>query len=198
MKNLIYAAITMVLIFSACCNQKQSNMNPTFLELAEQRFSVRKYAPTPVEQDKIDKILRAAQVAPTARNNQPQRIYVLKSEEAIAKINQLSKSAYHAPVVFMVCYDVTEAWTNSLDNNTHSGEMDATIVGTHMMLEAAEQGLATCWVKNFNPKEVAEAFDIPSTQQVSFLIDCGYADENAKPAPMHSNKKEIIDFVKEL
>ncbi len=198
MKNLIYAAITMALTFSACCNQKQSNMNPTFLELAERRFSVRKYAQTPVEQEKIDKILRAAQVAPTAKNNQPQRIYVLKSEESIAKINQLSKSAYRAPVVFMVCYDVTGVWTNPLDNNAHSGETDAAIVGVHMMFEAAEQGLATCWVKNFNPKEVAEAFDIPSTQQVSFLIDCGYADKNAKPAPMHSNKKEISDFVKEL
>lgn len=77
----------------------------SFLDLAEVRFSVRKYAQTPVEQEKIDSILRAAQLAPTAKNLQPQHIYVLKSPEAIAKVNEVTSRAYKAPVVFVVCYD---------------------------------------------------------------------------------------------
>ena len=168
--------------------------NPTFLQLATDRFSVRYYAKTPVEQEKIDAILEAARVAPTAKNLQPFHIYVLKSAEAIAKINKLSRCAYEAPVVFIVCYDKSKAWVSPFDANDNSGVMDTSIVGTHMMLEATEQGLGSCWVKFFDPKEVAAAFGIPKNLTPSFLLDVGYPLKGAAPNKMHFEKREVKDF----
>ncbi len=176
-------------------NVKAEKANPTFLQLAKNRFSVRYYANTPVEQEKIDAILEAARVAPTAKNLQPFHIYVLKSQEALAKINKLSRCAYGAPVVFVVCYDRSKAWTSPFDGNDNSGVMDSSIVGTHMMLEAFEQGLGSCWVKFFNPKEVAAAFDIPGNLTPSFLLDVGYPQKGVAPSKMHSDKRDIKDFV---
>ena len=168
--------------------------NPTFLQLAKDRFSVRYYAKTPVEQEKIDAILEAARVAPTAKNLQPFQIYVLKSEEAIAKINKLSRCAYEAPVVFLVCYDRSKAWTSPFDATDSSGVMDTSIVGTHMMLEATAQGLGSCWVKFFNPQEVAAAFDIPDNLTPSFLLDVGYPLKGTAPNKMHFERRAVKDF----
>ena len=168
--------------------------NPAFLQLAKDRSSVRYYAKTPVEQEKIDAILEAARVAPTAKNLQPFHIYVLKSAEAIAKINKLSRCAYEAPVVFVVCYDKSKAWVSPFDANDNSGVMDASIVGTHMMLEATEQGLGSCWVKFFDPKEVAAAFDMPANLTPSFLLDVGYQQKGASPNKMHFERREVKDF----
>ena len=165
--------------------------NSTFLQLAKDRFSVRYYAKTPVEQEKIDAILEAARVAPTAKNLQPFHIYVLKSKEALAKINALSRCAYNAPVVFIVCYDKSKAWTNPFDANDNSGVMDSSIVGTHMMLEASEQGLGSCWVKFFDPREVSAAFDIPANLTPSFLLDVGYPQKGTAPTKMHFEKRDI-------
>lgn len=168
--------------------------NPTFLQLAKDRFSVRYYAKTPVEQEKIDAILEAARVAPTAKNLQPFQIYVLKSEEAIAKINKLSRCAYEAPVVFLVCYDRSKAWVSPFDATDRSGVMDTSIVGTHMMLEATAQGLGSCWVKFFNPQEVAAAFDIPDNLTPSFLLDVGYPLKGTAPNKMHFERRDVKDF----
>ena len=197
-KTLTLAAA--VLLMAACGTKRQETMNTTendrtFLDLAEARYSVRKYARTPVEQEKIDAILRAAQLAPTAKNLQPQYIYVLNTPEAIAKVNEVTSRAYKAPVVFVVCYDRNAAWQNPLNNNHSTGEMDVTIVGTHMMLEAAEQGLGSCWIEWFDPKVLAEAFDIPDNLQPAFLLDCGYPADGVQPSPMHFEKKEISQFV---
>lgn len=168
--------------------------NPAFLQLAKDRFSVRYYAKTPVEQEKIDAILEAARVAPTAKNLQPFQIYVLKSDEAIAKINKLSRCAYNAPVVFLVCYDRSKAWTSPFDATDSSGVMDTSIVGTHMMLEATAQGLGSCWVKFFDPKEVAAAFDIPGNLAPSFLLDVGYPQKGTAPNKMHFERRAVKDF----
>ena len=168
--------------------------NPAFLQLAKDRFSVRYYAKTPVEQEKIDAILESARVAPTAKNLQPFQIYVLKSEEAIAKINKLSRCAYGAPVVFLVCYDKSKAWTSPFDANDNSGVMDTSIVGTHMMLEATAQGLGSCWVKFFDPKEVAAAFDISGNLTPSFLLDVGYPQKGTAPNKMHFERRAVKDF----
>ncbi len=202
MKSLNIALAAVAALLASCGTPKGNNtqgpMNMSFLELAEARYSVRQYAKTPVEQEKIDCILEAAKLAPTAKNLQPQFIYVLKSAEAIAKVNEVSSCAYNAPVVFIVCYDKDTAWKNPLNGDRSSGEMDASIVGTHMMLEAASQGLGTCWVGWFDPAAVSKAFDIPDNLYPAFMLDCGYPADGSKPSPRHYASKEISDFVKEL
>ncbi|MBQ5531642.1 MAG: nitroreductase family protein [Kiritimatiellae bacterium] len=168
--------------------------NPSFLQLAKSRYSVRYYAKKPVEQEKIDAILEAARVAPTAKNLQPFKIYVLRSAEAISKINKLTRCAYGAPVVFLVCHDRSKAWTSPFDANDNSAVMDVSIVGTHMMLEATEQGLGSCWVKYFNPKKVSAAFGVPGNLEPSFILDAGYPLKGAAPNKMHFERRAVKDF----
>ena len=107
-----------------------------FLELAADRYSVRSYSDRPIEPEKMERILKAGQLAPTAVNFQPQKIYVLKSPEAIGKIRSLTRFAYDAPVVLLVCADKTKVWRSPSEHGYDTGEMDASIVCTHMMLEA--------------------------------------------------------------
>ena len=178
-------------IFAACAQKNDPKANG-FMDLARARFAVREDAQTPVEQAKIDSILEAGRLAPTAKNVQPQHIYVLQSPEAIAKINELTRCAYHAPVVFLVCYDTDLAWTKDGES---SGNMDCSIVGTHMMLEATELGLGTCWVKWFEPAEVAAAFDLPANHKPSFLMPCGYAAEGVQPSDHHFSRKPLSETV---
>lgn len=194
MRKLLFLALTAI-SFAACTNNpvQENKQNKSFMDLARERFAVREYAQTPIEQAKIDSILEAGRLAPTAKNIQPQHIYVLQSPEAIAKINELTRCAYHAPVVFLVCYDTELVWTK--EDGTNSGDMDCSIVGTHMMMEATELGLGTCWVKWFEPAEVAAAFELPANHKPSFLMPCGYAAEGAQPSPMHSDRKPLTETV---
>ncbi len=197
MRKLIILAIAATM-FAACSNQAKvqsdqvQSTKENFLDLARQRFAVREYAQTPVEQAKLDSILEAGRLAPTAKNVQPQHIYVLQSPDAIAKINELTRCAYGAPVVFLVCYDTDLVWSK---DGHDTGDMDCSIVGTHMMLEATELGLGTCWVKWFDPAEVAAAFELPANHKPAFLMPCGYASENAKPSDYHFSRKPLSETV---
>lgn len=132
-----------------------------FMELAADRYSVRSFSDKPVEQEKIDLILKAAQLAPTAVNFQPQMIYVLKSEAALGKINRLCRCIYGAPLVFLICSDERKTWKSQTEPGYSAGEMDCSIVCTHMMLEAWELGVGSVWVRLFDVNKVAKAFDLP-------------------------------------
>lgn len=166
----------------------------SFLELAEERFSVRKFQNKAVEQEKIDLILKAAQLAPTAVNYQPQMIYLLKSKEAVSKISKLAPT-YNAPLVFLICADENLTWKSKMEPGYSTGEMDASIVTTHMMLEAWELGVGSVWVRLFDSREVAEAFNLPNNIKPICLLPVGYAAEDCKPyAPWHYVYKPIEDF----
>lgn len=189
-------ALLTVLLATAFTNVKaQDNMDKSFINLATERYSVRSFTDQKVEQDKLDLILRAGQVAPTAVNKQPQKIYVLRSEEAIRKIKSVSPCIYGAPQVFLVCYDENICWKNNGNDGHSSGEMDATIVLTHMMLQAAELGIGTCWVCYFDMKKTAELFDLPDHIKPMALMPFGYPAKNSKPAAMHSKRRPIDETV---
>lgn len=106
-------------------------------------------------------ILKAAQLAPTAVNFQPQMIYVLKSEAALGKINRLCRCIYGAPLVFLICSDERKTWKSQTEPGYSAGKMDCSIVCTHMMLEAWELGVGSVWVRLFDVNKVAKAFDLP-------------------------------------
>ena len=171
----------------------------SFLDLAAERYSVRSYSSQPVEQEKIDRILKAAQLAPTAVNYQPQMIYVLKSDEALDKINRLCRCIYGAPLVFLICSDERRTWKSQTEPGYSTGEMDCSIVCTHMMLEAWEQGLGSVWVRLFDVKEVVKAFGLPSYIKPVCLLPVGYAAPDSKPyAPWHDVYRPTKEFTKEL
>ena len=169
-----------------------------FMELARERYSVRSFSDKQVEQDKLDKIIEAGMIAPTAKNLQPFRIYVMKSREAMEKMNALTRCIYGAPVALLICYNENEAWHSPFNEGYDAGEMDASIVLTHMMLEAWEQGIGSCWVGLFDHDEAAKAFDLPPEIRPAAIMPLGYAAEGSEPAAMHTASRSRSELVMEL
>lgn len=161
-----------------------------FMTLAKERYSVRKFSDKPVEKEKLDLIFRAAQVAPTACNLQPQRILVIESSEALKKLKSCTKCHFDAPMALLVCYDKDKSWKREYDNDD-SGQVDASIVTTQMMLQAAEIGLGTTWVAYFDPKAIREQFNLPTNYIPVALLPLGYPDEDSKPNSLHEKRDEI-------
>ena len=169
-----------------------------FQELAKARYSVRSFQDKPIEKEHMDLILEAGRVAPTACNFQPQKIYVAKSAEARAKLASVCRCTFDAPVILVVCYDRTRGWKNKLMPGYESGETDAAIVCTHMMLQAFELGIGSCWVGYFNADTVKEALGLPENVTVSALLPMGYPAENAQPLPLHDQIREFGDTIVEI
>jgi nitroreductase len=165
-----------------------------YFELIKERYSVRKFDSRKVKDGDLEKILNAGNLAPTGCNNQPQRIYVLKSEEAIEKLKGCTRSHFDAPNALIVCYDKTLVWRRKYDGKS-CGVADASIVTTHLMLAAHDIGVGTTWVMSFDPKALVEAFDIPENIVPVAILVMGYPHIDAKPADMHYACKPLIDTV---
>jgi len=168
-------------------------MNCNFLKLAKDRYSVRSFKSLPVEEEKIKLILEAARIAPTAKNQQPVKVYIVRGD-ALEKLGTVTPCIYGAPLVFAVGYDKNEAWVNSDDPSFHSGYIDASIVLTHMMLEATDLGLGSCWVCRFEPKKAAGALGIHDNIVLTSLLPVGYAADNSAPSPRHTQFKDEKDL----
>ena len=170
----------------------------TFQELAHARYSVRSFKDDPIAEEELRLILEAGRVAPTACNNQPQKIYVARSQEARRKLASVCRCTFDAPVILVVCYDRTRDWKNKLQRGYASGETDAAIVCTHMMLQAFELGIGSCWVGYFNSNDVAGILDLPGNLTVSALLPMGYPAENAAPLPLHFQYRDFADTIEEI
>lgn len=168
-----------------------------FLELAKARYSVRKFSDKPIEEEKINKILEAGRLAPTAKNEQPQKIFVLKSDEAIRKIRENTSNTYNAPIVFLICYDKNKCWKNP-DTGFESGIMDASIVCTSMMMEATDLLLGSIWILRFDKDLVKRQFELPENIVPCCLLPIGYAAECCEPSERHFERKDLKDTVIEL
>lgn len=168
-----------------------------FGKLAAERYSVREFAPAPVEEEKLRKILEAARVAPTAVNFQPQKLYVVKNPEALARLTAI-RPVFGAPLAVIVCYDDTRSWKNSRDAGHDSGEVDAAIVTTHMMLQAWELGIGSCWIGAFQPSAVAEAFGIPANEHPVAILPLGYPADGCRPSDKHTSFRDVEDYIKIL
>ena len=186
-----------------------------FMEISKLRHTVRKYAKTPVEQGKIEKLLEAGRWAPTAVNAQPQRILVMDTQKNLAKVREfctfgwqqkyvdLAKESdtedhkniviyYGAPVVMMVCYDKDECWTHPQSGKS-SGMTDATIVATHMMMEATSLGLGTAWISYFDEDKARELLGIPDSWQPVCMLYVGYPADDYKPNENLSVKRKSLN-----
>lgn len=169
-----------------------------FMELSKKRFSVRKYSDKPIEAEKLNKILEAGNTAPTAKNLQPHRIYVLKSKEALDKLDALTHCRYGAGTVLLFAYNQDEDWKNPKEESVHSGIEDVSIVATHIMLQAAELDVDTTWCNFFGNTELEKAFGLPENEKSVLIMPLGYRAEDAAPAPMHELKKDLGEIVKYL
>ena len=165
-----------------------------FLTLAAERYSVRKFTDRKVEQEKVGKILAAGHAAPTACNRQPQRVYVLESEDALEKWRRCTYSHFGETLVLLTCVNKEENWERSFDGKT-SGDVDASIVMTHMMLEGWELGIGSTWVMHFIPEAVRAEFELSDELEPIGALLMGYPAEDAAPSPLHEKKKDLSETV---
>ena len=165
-----------------------------FSELVEKRYSCKKFDGRAVAREQLDAILQAGRVAPTAKNLQEQRIYVVESAEGLAKIDELTPCRYGAGTVIVVAFDSENVFTYPGEKRD-SGVEDATIVATHLMLAAANAGVDSCWINFFDPEIAAQKLDLPANEEVLMLLDLGYAAEGAEPLANHFSRKELSETV---
>lgn len=168
-----------------------------FLSLAKSRYSTRSFTDRRVEPEKLEKILKAGQAAPTAVNFQPQVIYVVQSPEAIAKLNKVTSYMFGAPQALLVCYDENICWKNQKheEKGHPSGEMDASIVLTHMMLQAEELGIGSCWVCSFDFGTTRKLFNLPENIRIAALMPIGYAAPDGLPSERHGKRRPLEETV---
>jgi nitroreductase len=145
-----------------------------FFELAQLRRSVRKYSDKKVEKEKIQSLLEISGVAPTARNNQPQRILVIESDKGLQKLAKTA-NIFGGPLALVVCVDHEESWHRQMDGKD-SGDVDAAIIAVHIMLQATHLGLGTVCVGNFDSNMIKKEFDFPPSIEPIGIIVVGYAE----------------------
>ena len=165
-----------------------------FKEVIRKRFSCKKYSAKEIEREKLDAVLEAGRLAPTAKNLQEQHIYVVQSEDVLAKIDRVTPCRYGAPTVLVVAFDKNNVFTYPGEKRD-SGVEDASIVATHMILAAADEGLDSCWINYFDPEIMAAELGLLENEEVLMMLDLGYAAGNVKPLPGHSARKPLSDTV---
>ncbi|MDE6032314.1 MAG: nitroreductase family protein [Oscillospiraceae bacterium] len=158
-----------------------------FSELCRRRFSARSYINRTVEQDKLNAILEAGRLAPTAANNQPQKIIVVQKD--LDKFGEAA-NIYGAPLALIICADKNIAWKRPFDGK-NTVDIDASIVTDHMMLAAADLGLDSVWICYFKPDILRRKFEIPDNLEPINILAIGYSDEQ----PAQKNRKPLSDTV---
>lgn len=172
----------------------------------KERYSVRKYEDRPIEDEKLQMILEAARLAPSASNTQPWHFYVVKDKEKIKALSEkmplgtkvvINSFIAQAPVVIAA----TAGPVNLLQKittfivNKRWYYIDVAIALEHMVLTAWELGIGSCWIGWFDEKKVKKLLDIPQGEEVIDLLTLGYPEEKRLPFPKHRKKlEEIIKY----
>ena len=163
-----------------------------FLTLAKERFSCRKFKENiSLTNVQINHILEAARVAPTACNKQPVHVWVVTSQEGLEKLKGATDYTYGAPCVFMVGCKPEDAWVRKYDGK-NGAEIDAAIVGTHIMMEASAQGLGNVWVGSFDPARIKA--DFPETEGYEIVCLFPVGVPAAGPGPKHGERQDPEAF----
>ena len=165
-----------------------------YKELVKDRYSVRKFSPQPVEEEKIKLVIEAARVAPTAVNKQPYRILVLTDPAKMVKLKDCTPYAFDAPMALVVCACPSEAWVRPYDGQ-NTAFIDAAIIGAHLMLAIHDLGLGTTWIGHFDPAALRQTYDIPEALEPVVVFPCGYPAPEAKPAPLHEKRRPAEETV---
>lgn len=165
----------------------------TFQELAKKRFSVRAYSDEPISDEQLNYVLECARIAPSAVNFQPWHFYIARSEEAKEKVRQTYPREWFAsaPLYLVACICHDQSWHRQADQKDH-GDIDIAIAVEHICLAAAEQGLGTCWVCNFDAQLCHQLLNLPENEEAAVLIPIGKPAADAKPRP--TTRKELTEI----
>lgn len=165
-----------------------------FLDVVNKRYSCRDFLPDAVSEEKISKILEAGRVAPTAVNRQPVHIWAVTDPEILQKIKGVTRSNYGAPLILVVGCRPDEAWVRRYDGK-NGATVDASIVSTYLMLAAENEGLSTLWVGSFDPVLLSDILPGTEGYELVSMINVGYPSPAFSPSPMHSQRKDMEEFV---
>ena len=163
-----------------------------FEKVIKDRMATRKFSDKKIDEDTINRILEAGRLAPTAKNLQPVKIYVVSSSDGLDKIDCATRCRYNAPVSLIVCGNIDEAFSRG-EHSTYV--IDSCIVATHMMLEATNVGVDNIWVDLFDENILKEKFNIPDGLIPVALIMLGYKSEDCPYNLNHDKRKNIDEIV---
>jgi nitroreductase len=161
------------------------------MELVKKRYSVRGFQNKPVEESLLLKILETGSLAPSACNNQPWVIIVIRKDETKKKLAAVYERAWFmaAPVILSICCDLSQSWRRQDGKNY--GDVDIAIAMDHIALAAAEAGLGTCWIGNFNRSEAKRALELPDNIEPIVFTPLGYP----AIAPGQKRRKPLEEIV---
>lgn len=162
-----------------------------FLDIVKARRSIRAYENREVEEEKLVRVLEAGRLAPSACNLQPWVFVVIRSEEKRLRLKSVYPKEWFAvaPVIIVVCCDTSKAWVRR--DGRKYGDVDAAIAMDHMILQAAELGLGTCWIGAFDDARTRAVLDLPAHLDPVVMTPLGYPAE----APDAKPRKEIGQVV---
>lgn len=172
-----------------------------FKDVITNRYSCKKYnSAKQLSEQQLNEILEAGRVAPTAKNLQEHHIYVVQSEEGLAKIDACTPCRYGAPTVLVVAFDKNNVYTYPTakgpeTDHRKSGAEDATIVATHLLLGAFNAGVDSCWLNCVHIDDLHRALGLPENEEIVMLLDLGFAADDAKPLSNHFSRKPLSDTV---
>lgn len=166
-----------------------------FLDLVKKRYSVRSYEQREIEKEKMDYVMECVRLAPSAVNLQPWKFIILTDKEALDAVKSTYKREWiqTAPCIIVACANHDESWHRRADNKDHA-DIDVSIAVEHLCLAAAEQGLGTCWVCNFDAALCRQVMSLPENIEPVALIPIGYPAEAEIPEKKRKSIEEITNL----
>lgn len=163
-----------------------------FLDLVKQRYSCRSYQAKSVEQTKLDYVMECVRFAPSAVNKQPWRFHVITKDDDRKKLQQCYNREWFttAPMYVIASVLHDKEWVRS--DGKHHGDIDIAIAVEHLCLAATEQGLATCWVCNFDADLCRQQFSLAANEEPAVLIPLGYAADAPKEKTRKTTEEIIV------
>lgn len=163
-----------------------------FVELMQQRYSVRAYRSDPIEEGKLQQVLEAARLAPTAANRQPFRLLVIHTEGRQDELRRVYEREWflQAPLIIGICTVPSEAWSR-VDGKNYA-DVDAAIAMDHLILAAANLGLGTCWIGAFDPAAARQVLGLPKEVEPLAFTPLGYPADQPRP----KQRKPLSDLVR--
>lgn len=165
-----------------------------FLELAKSRYSARGYSDQEIEPDTLQYILEAAQAAPSAANFQPWHLVVIRDGNIRKEINSVYSRPWfaQAPILLIICGDHEKSWKRA-DGKDHC-DIDIAIITDHITLAAAEKGIGTCWICNFDALLCRNILQLPDHIEPIVILTIGYPDKN-QDLSRHTKRKNLDEFI---
>lgn len=162
------------------------------LTAIQERRSIRKYSNKPVEDEKLNKVLEAFRLAPSARNNQMWKFIIVKDESTKEKLVEAAygqEALKEAPIILVACGLAPGVMTNGHRSDT----IDLSIAMSFVILEAYEQGLGTCWMARYDENKIKAILGIPEGGSVVMISPLGYGNESPDSRPRKSID-EVVSY----